>query len=313
MKKLFTKGFIFVSVIFAACACFVYLSASASGREMIAWLTDSEEFMEESETLPYFERVRVEDGTTKLVIGESICDQLFTRLQEYNPDISFQASNAAFLITGQYLLMEEYLKFHPDARDVFLVIHPAPLTRTFDTEWGYRYGAMTYVAADVLGGLDENTIEAMEGVYGSFFMKKETVRFLQDSPLAQKICLSYLYANREDYVQGTPFEIADQYVKKMYDLCRECGAELHLYSSPVSEFFRGTVETLGLSYGETWMSSVYPDYFNDIMYYPSEWSRDMSHFGGEYATPEGLNQIIEAAYGDTELFRSLRFGPGDGE
>lgn len=313
MKKLFEKGFFFVLIIFVFCVCFVFLSTRGSSREIIARLTDSEEFMEGSGMLPYFERVRAEDGTTKLVIGESICDQMFTRLQEYNPDVSFQASNAAFLITGQYLLTEEYLKSHPDTTDVFLVMHPSPLTRSFDTEWGYRYGVMTYVAADVLDRLDENTIDAMAGVYGSFFMKKEAVRFLEDSPLAQKIYLSYLYNNRENYVQSTPFEISDQYVKKMYDLCGEYGAELHLYSSPVSEYFRGIVEELELSYGETWMSSVYPDYFNDIMYYPNEWSRDMSHFGGEYATPEGLNRIIEEAYGDTELFRSLHFGPEDGE
>ena len=68
-------------------------------------------------------------------------------------------------------------------------------------------------------------------------------------------------------------------------------------------------EALELSYSETWMSSVYPDYFSNSLCYPNEWSRDMSHFGGEYAMPEGLNKIIREAYEDTELLRSQRLEP----
>ena len=57
------------------------------------------------------------------------------------------------------------------------------------------------------------------------------------------------------------------------------------------------------------MSGAYPDYFEDILYYPDEWTSDMSHFDGEYATPESLDGIIQKAYGETELLRRLRFGP----
>lgn len=309
MKKLFGKGFVFIAVIFTVCVSIVFLSTFEPCKGIIARWTASEEFMEENEMLPYFDRAREEDQTVRLILGDSICNQLFTRLRAYNPETSFLATNAAFMVTGQYVLLEEYLKCHPETTEVFLVMHPMPLTRSFDVEWSYRYGVMAYVEADVMDYLDENTIDIMAGIYGRVFLRKEAVRLVEDSPLIRKLYLSYIYINRESYVQSSPFEIADQYVKKMYDLCQEHGARLHLYSSPVSEYFREAVETLAGSYGETWMSSVYPDYFNDILYYPSEWTSDMSHFGGEYAAPERMDMTIEEAYGQTELYRSLRFGP----
>lgn len=251
--------------------------------------------------LPHFARAREADDSTMLIIGDSIANQLFSGLQANNPQTAILTSNAALMITGQYLLAEEYIKNHPDATDIFLVIHPLPLTRTFDTEWGYRYAVMTYVETDTLDYLDKNTIDAMAGVYGAFFMRKSIVSLIEDSPVCRKLYLSYIDLNREDYIQETPFEIADQYVKKLYDLCLENQVELHVYPSPVTEYFRDQVMELSKEYGNTWMSTKFPDYFNQIMVYPDAWSEDLSHFSGEYAERGKLNEIIRQIYGQTAL------------
>lgn len=306
MKKFFAKGFLFVLIICFLCSAFVSLSMREPYRAVIAEWTGSEEFMSDSGILPYFEKVRETDQTSQLVIGDSICRQMFVELGEANPQMSIQASNAALMITGQYLLAEEYLKSHPEATDVFLVMHPMAITRTFDTEWSYRYAVMSYVETDTIGYLDKNTLDDMAGVYGRFFMRKEAVRVIEDSPVTRKLYLSYININRSDYVQSSPFEIADQYVRKLYDLCEEHGAKLHVYPSPVAEVFRGRSEELEKEYGATWMSTQYPDYFRDILYYPDEWSEDTSHFSGEHAEREELDKIIETAYEGTELLENLK-------
>lgn len=306
MKKFFAKGFLFVLIICFLCSAFVSLSMREPYRAVIAEWTDSEEFMSDSGILPYFEKVRETDQTSQLVIGDSICRQMFVELGEANPQMSIQASNAALMITGQYLLAEEYLKSHPEATDVFLVMHPMAITRTFDTEWSYRYAVMSYVETDTIGYLDKNTLDDMASVYGRFFMRKEAVRVIEDSPVMRKLYLSYININRSDYVQSSPFEIADQYVRKLYDLCKEHGAKLHVYPSPVAEVFRGRSEELEKEYGATWMCTQYPDYFRDILYYPDEWSEDTSHFSGEHAEREELDKIIETAYEGTELLENLK-------
>lgn len=306
MKKLFGKGILFVGIICLLCTAFVAFSMREPYRAVIAGWMDSEEFMDESEMLPYFEQAGMSDGTTQLVIGDSICRQMFAGLGEYNPQMSIQATNAALMITGQYLLAEEYLKAHPEATDVFLVMHPMALTRTFDTEWGYRYGVMTYVETDTIKYLDENTLNDMAEVYGRLFMRKEAVNVIENSPIMRKLYLSYININRNDYVQSSPFEIADQYVKNLHDLCTESGVTLHVYASPVSEAFRDQTEELEKAYGTTWMSSCYPDYFQNILYYPNEWSEDESHFSGEHAKRTALNDIIAAAYERTPLLDNLK-------
>lgn len=309
MKKLLCKGIVFCAVILIICSGVIFLSTQDSCRLLMAQWTDSEEFMDGNVMLPYFNRARREDQTSQLLIGDSICNQMFLRFGEYNPHMSMLTTNAAFMITGQYLLAEEYLEHHPESTDVFLVMHPLPLTRTFDTEWSYRYGVMTYVEAGVMERLDENTRSAMAGVYGGLFMKKGMVQLVEDSPIVRKLYLSYINFNREDYVQSSPFEIADQYVKKLYELCQRHGARLHLYSSPVSEAFREQVAALAQEYDKTWMSEKFPDYFNDILYYPDEWSEDSSHFSGKYAETEMLKETVRRAYGETRLYESLRFEP----
>lgn len=306
MKKFIVKGILFCTIIFFICVGFLFLSAKEPTRSIIARWTDSEEFMDESEMLPYFERARRQDGTTQLVIGDSICRQLFADVSKYNPQTSILGTNAALMITGQYLMAEEYLKNHPDTTDVFLVMHPLTITRTIDTEWSYRYAVMTYVETDTMQYLDQNTVDVMESTFGSFFLNKKVVQVVEDSPVARKLCLSYINSNKEDYVQSSPFEIADQYVKKLYELCEENGVELHFYSSPVAEYYREEMAELSESYEGTWMSSRYPDYLSDIWYYPSEWAEDLSHFSGEYAERGKLNETIRQAYEQTVLLEKLK-------
>lgn len=306
MKKFIGKGILFCGIIVCVCAFVLALSVKEPTRSLLAEWTDSEEFMSGNEMLPYFESARQQDGTTQLVIGDSICRQMFAGVSDYNPRTSILATNAALMITGQYLMAEEYLKNHPETTDVFLVMHPLTITRTIDTEWSYRYAVMTYVETDTLQFLDKNTVDDMTEVFGGFLMQKPVVQLIEDSPIVRKLCLSYININREDYVQSSPFEISDQYVKKLYDLCEEKGVELHFYSSPVAEYYREDVAKLAESYEETWMSTRYPDYLNDIFYYPSEWTEDFSHFSGEYAQRDRLNETIRQAYEQTVILEKLK-------
>lgn len=305
MKKFLLKGLLFLTILCCVCGGILFLSAREPFRAVLAKWSGSEEFMDGNEMLPYFSRAAEQDGTTRLIIGDSICRQLFSGLSDSNPQTSILATNAALMITGQYLLAEEYLQNHPDATDIYLIMHPLTLVRTFDTEWGYRYAAMTYVETDTLGLLDENTIGAMEQVYGAFFLRKEVVELIENSPVCRKLYLSYINLNARDYVQSSYFEIADQYIRKLYERCEEEGVRLHLYSSPVAEYYREEMEELAGEYAGTWMYSRYPGYFDGILYYPSQWSEDLSHFSGEYAERGSLNEIIQDAYGETPLLEGL--------
>ena len=301
MKKLIGKGLVFLVAVFFICMGLLYLSAKEPARTVLARWTGSEAFMDTNEMLPYFQRAKEPEDTTKLILGDSICRQMFAELEPYNDDTDILATNAALMMTGQYLLAEEYVENHPETTDIFLVMHPMTLTRTIDTEWSYRYALMTYVETDTFSKLDPNTINAYRQVFGDFLVKKEVVGAIEESPILRKLALSYINTNKENYVQDNSFELADQYVKKLYDLCKEREINFHFYSSPVTEYYYTDISALRVEYEGTWMSSQFPDYLNDIYYYPSEWAEDLSHFSGEYATREKLNEMISKVYGETPL------------
>ncbi len=305
MKKLFGKCVAFSLIMVILCAITLLLSTREPFRLIIAKLTNCEEFMDESGMLPAFEQAGHSSEATQLVIGDSICRQMFGPLQEYNPEKGILATNAALMMPGQYLLAKEYLENHPETTDVFLVMHPLTLIRTFEMEWGYRYAAMTYVETGTYQYLHEDTRKIMENAYGDFFLREGTVWMIESSPVCRKLGMSYLYFNGEPYEQAQPFEIADPYVEALYELCRENGVQLHLYSSPVSEYYREEMEALAQDYTETRMSRLFPDYMENLWYYPEEWSEDKSHFSGEYAGRDKLNEIIESAYGQTPLGESI--------
>ncbi len=311
MKKFIVKGTLFYTIILIIIITFLFLSVQGPTKPLIAEWTNSSDYMDDSGRLPRYEAARTQDGTTQLVIGDSICNQMFGGVSGYNPQASILGMDAAFMMTGQYLLAEEYLKNHPGTTDIFLIMHPLSITRTFDMEWTYRYGIMPYVETDTLQYLDQNTIDIMTETYGSFFLRSDVVSLIENSPVCRKLALNYILSNREPYVQENPFEIADQYVKKLYGLCQENNVRLHLYSSPVAEHYREQAAELSAEYEGTWMSRQYPDYFNNIYYYPDEWAEDLSHFSGEYAERDALNETIKKAYPDTVLLEKISLSPTD--
>ncbi len=305
MKKFLGKCLLFIIIVLCACVGFIFLSAKEPTKAYITRWTNSQDYSGESGMLPYFERAKAEDGTTRLLIGDSICRQLFLPQEAYNPDVSMLPANAALMITGQYLLAEKYLESHNDATDIYLVMHPLTLTRTWDREWSYRYAVMPAIETDTFQLLDENTVRDIQNTYGRLFTNKAMVQLIEESPMLRKLYLSYEYINGKEYVQNTPFEISDQYIRKLSELCDEKGVKFHLYSSPVAEYYREKMVELGEDYKDTWMYSRFPKYMDSLFFYPSEWAGDLSHFSGEYAEQDKLNEIIYSAYAGTELLQDI--------
>lgn len=180
---------------------------------------------------------------------------------------------------------------------------PGSLSVSYDTTWGYQYTVMT----DTLKLLEENTIEIMESVYGPFFTNPVIVELIDKSAVNRKLYLNMLADTKEGYQQKSRFEIADQYIQKIYNLCEEREIELHLEPSPVVESQRESIGKLKDEYKKTWLYTEFPTYLDNVLYYPDEEARDGVHFGGEYATQENYNKKIEIMLEGTELLKTLLF------
>lgn len=311
MRKFYSKITIFLILLALLLGAVDYISMTDPWRKVFAKYTNSEEFISvnvgASEIKPYIEKVRTKDNTTKLIIGDSVCKQMFDGLQQYNEDMCITGSNAAIAMTGQYILAKEYIENHPNATDVYMFLLPGSLRATFDTQWGYQYTVMPFVETDTLKLLDDDTIDAMESVYGAFFMKPLVVELIDKSAVNRKLYLNMLADTKEGYQQKTSYEIGDQYIKKIYDLCQENGIELHLYPCPVVESQQASIENMKEQYAETWLYTKFPDYLDKVLFYPDEQARDGVHFGGEYASQEYYDEKIKKIFEGSQLLEELCF------
>lgn len=279
-------------------------------RIVFARLTDSEEFISmnvgSDEIIPYIEQVQTKDNTTTLILGDSVCRQMFKGLQQYNEDICIAGSNAAVTMAGQYILAEEYTRNHPDATDIYLIVLPTSLCSTFSTNYGYQYTVMPFAETDTLKLLDNNTLEVMESVYGEFFMNPHIVQLIEKSAINRKLYLNMLKKHSTSYEQKTTFEIADQYIHQIYELCEKNNIEFHLYACPVAESKYQIVKELQDDYDNTWMKTQFPDYFDNILFFPDEQSADGTHFSGEYESQTHCNEKISKIFADTKLLNHLK-------
>lgn len=311
LKKFYWKAVQFSAVMLAVVGVFFYLSMVGETRMIIADLTDSAGFISEDfgsdEIERHIAKVRTQDGTTKLIIGDSVCGQMFYELQECNEDFTIAPSNGGITMAGQYILAKEYLENHPNATDIFLIVIPDSFERTFDTTWGYQYTAMPFVETDTLKDLDEDTVRIMESVYGSFFMKPSIVHAIHLSGMSQKIYLNVLRKRTAGYTLNHFYELADRYVYKIYEMCRERGVAFHLYACPVADTRVEEIKDLDSTYGESAIYAVNPDFYKDIYYFPAKQAEDGRHFSGEYANQEHYNEMIRRTFEGKELVEMLKF------
>ena len=295
MKRLYINAISFFILFAAIALLFDRFSLKPDSRMVIAEWTDSVSYLTmdgTSEVLPYFEKAGTSDGTTTLIIGDSVCHQLFNDLQEYNEDMTIIGSNGAVSTIGQYVLTSLYLDAHPDATDVYLFMLPDSLSRSFDTTYGYSYIILPLAQTGTLRLLDQDTLDIMAGTYGDFFVENRGIELIGESGLNRKLYLNAIQETGPGYEPEYPLDIADRYVLKINDLCTERGVRFHMIPCPVSDEHIDQDEAFREMYGSSQMHEIFPDYPDEVYYYPAEQAADGVHFSGDYALRESLNEKV---------------------
>lgn len=315
MKRFYLKAVLFLVLFTAAVIGLEALSIHEEYRMFIARLTDSEEYITENtgsdEIKPYIAKVQEENAFTKLVIGDSVCHQMYKGLQEYNEDCCIVGSNAAITLAGQYILAKEFLDSHENATDIYLILIPTALQQGFDTKYGYQYVVMPFVETGTVQNLDPETIGQLENIYGRFFMNKKIVELIDRSAVNRKLYLNELARRVKVEQQPGLSDVSARYLEKLIRLCEAENVNLHLYPGPLADtdnkrsFVR---DRLGPAFEQSGFSEYFPDYIDGIRYYPEEQFADGVHFGGEWANQAAYNEKIKEMYQGEKLLKDLNLG-----
>lgn len=274
-----------IGYLFLLCGLLVLicvLSTVPACKPAIAALTDTKDYMENipmAEISPALEQVTAQPEAKKLIIGDSVCARVFNHYAAYNPNYCVVGTNRGIVMSGQYILGSLFLETHPEATDVYLVLTTNSMITEYETAYGYQYAVQPFLADGNLSRLDDITLKKMQQTYGKFVTNKEMVNFVDSSPILKKAYLNLLNEYNPIFVQPEIPDTVERYIVKLDRLCKEYGVTLHLIPAPIAEGDdRRKIEAaIEASYITTEVYELFPDYYENLRYYPQDLFEDGIH------------------------------------
>lgn len=315
MKKFITKMILFLCIFGAIVLGLDVLSAREPFRGWFAYITESSDYPAGAdEVAMYISQIREEGDYSKLVVGDSVCYQMTNGLRDLNREYSLVGNNRAVTIAGEYLLVKEFLDTHEGITDVYVIVGMDALQTSIDVNYGYQYVAIPFLRDELLDGLEEDTIDEMEDTFGRFFMQKTVAELIGDSSVNRKLYLNYIKEHAViDPDAGNEIVMSDlaaDYLYKIYDLCEEYGATMHLHPTPIMDnpWRYSQAKALAKDFEARGLSELFPNFFDEIIYYPEEQFVDGIHFGEPYNEQSQLNQKLREMYLDRGFLEGLELG-----
>lgn len=309
------KAFLLRLVAFVLAALVLFcgvlgLSAFAPFSEIFAKLTGSTDYSASAseEIGGHIANVQAADGAAALILGDSVCWQVFDPFSLCNTAYRIDGSNRAVTIAGQYLLAKAFLDAHPGATDVYLIVTPESFSAGFDAGYGYQYAAAPFAAAGLLDGLDETTRAELNAAYGAPFLTGRFARWADASPLVKKLYLNALELAPAQESAGPLVPLAARNLQNLANLCAERGAAFHLLCAPLAdtEDRRSTMAALEAAFREQGLYDSYSAYFTETPWYdPGLFGEDGIHFDNTVADMEFCASVVRDIQTATGLLDGL--------
>ncbi len=286
------------------------LSAKEPLRTPLLVLTDSAGYVTSAaaeEVLPHIANVQAQDGATALIVGDSVCAQVFDPFSLCNTAYRIDGSNAAVTLAGYSVLVQQFLQNHPDAADVYLVVVPETFARGFDGRHGYQYVAVPFTLTGLLPAFSAAAREELHAAYG-WLMHPALARLTEASPLVKKLTLQAVARRVPEPPAGPLPPLSVDSLRYIQTLCDAHGADFHLLCAPLSDTDgrSQTLAALEQAFRAQGLYEQYSAYFTNVYRYPAaDFEPDGIHFSFADTTMEDFAAVIARYQADTGLLAGL--------
>ena len=192
------------------------------------------------ETLELLERVKASEGRARLILGDSVANQIY----EYrdNEEYEIKCGNMAMTLVWQYIFADQYLKQNPDTKEIILCIVPETLVSNFEVERTYSYVLIPMLEAEREQVIEKEDWESLSKMYGAVFVKPSVIHFVGASGLNTKLYLNgvkkfySLFPRQQEEVERKArpdLTFSERYLLKIKNLCDEKGVKFTLLPNPV--------------------------------------------------------------------------------
>lgn len=174
-------------------------------------------------------------GYTSVLLGDSVARQLFhPDEQDQDPALCYLATTQAILPAGNYILLNNFLKNHPQTRTVYYMARPDNLLAGANFHYTYSYFITPLYREAFLDCLDMQTQKDVENVYGRPFCRQDFVKWMLGR--YPKLLEWYNHGLEKSRLPNSPMpDLAIPYIVKMQQLCASQNVEFVLLSSPLPE------------------------------------------------------------------------------
>ena len=250
-----------------------------------------------------------------ILVGDSVCYMLFANAGEVSDEYFLAGNTRPCTMATQYVLVNEFLESHPEAKDVYLFYSKESWESVMDVKCGYSYVVVPHMQAGTFDKLGQETVSRAEEMFGPFLVNKFMANAFDRSFVVRKIVLNSLTAYHEKVLGedlSAPFErteneispLALSYFRKMVETCDAHQTTLHLIHDPLAdtEEKHAEVEMERRMFQEAGLYEEWQEYFDSVLYYPEEYFFDGVHFLGEENLSDAVIQDISE---HTELMTDI--------
>ena len=213
-------------------------------------------------------------GKGLLILGDSVCQQLYPSQQEY-PDAVSLACNQAVTMAGQFFLMRNYLEANADALPKQVVFICTPLCLQNDVDrYAFQYFLKPFYTKEYRPYFNEMLMDRVRMIP---HYRASRLPFIRVSNFA------FAYEEEPEASYSLISSLSQSYLRQMDSLATSKGVSFSLVCAPVRESERDAVEIAceGAAERNELTPALLVPYRNGIVSYPDSLFRDERHFRKE--------------------------------
>jgi hypothetical protein len=195
-----------------------------------------------------------------IVIGDSVAYQLFRGYE--NKDMLNLTTNQAISMAGQYVLLKSAIRNNP-IKVVVMVFKPQSFCNDLDQKFTYNYFVRPFYTVENYQNFTPHTLERVKSnIFSMLFLTP----FSKVSNIFSGIDYSLAHTDKSDvslYLSG----ISSEYMRKIYDMCRENNIKIVLLSPVVSnsKISSYKFERLKTQIAENGLTDMFAKYFYKML------------------------------------------------
>lgn len=245
-----------------------------------------EKYIPGSEIYRAINKSKKTSSDDKLLIGDSVAEQLFSnKSQNHNPNSL--TTNQAISIAGNYFLLNNYLNNGNKIKELFLLYTPFSFTNNLNQIYSFHYFAKPFG----------------QGEYDSLYTPLLKTKF-KEIPFSYIVKSSYIYTSRwapkyeskadSSYKFMSP--MSKEYLIKIKELAKTYNFKFTIISTPVRLSRKHEVLSLNIleETKESEIEKEIKDYFNSIYYINDKNFLDENHLK-DFAI-EKQKSLIQKSY-----------------